>query len=55
MERTAILMEPYGTAMAEKGAEKEPLLDTTESVGNHNHDLIPPSQKKTLFSPQFNS
>ena len=31
MERTAIPMEPYGTAMIEKGTEKEPLLVVNRS------------------------
>ena len=45
MERTAIPMEPYGAAMAEKGTEKEPLLDKTKKM-SHNHDPIPPCQQR---------
>ena len=45
MEHTTIPMEPYGAAMAEKGTEKEPLLDKTNKM-SHNHDPIPPCQPK---------
>ena len=49
MERTAIPMDPYGAAMAEKGTEQEPLLDKTNKM-SHNHDPIPAS-KSAVFAP----
>ena len=38
MEREAIPMEPYGTAMAEKGTENEPLSATQREV-NHSQQV----------------
>ena len=49
MERTAIPMDPYGAAIAEKGTEKELLLDKTNKM-SHNHDPIPAS-KSAVFAP----